>query len=69
MYSPQSNTARKWHGFSVRIEIDLVVVWLVEVDVLSVWGIGVELISVWGSELTSFCVGVENELVWSLGRN
>ena len=42
----RSNTARKLHGFSVGIEIDLVVVWVVEMDVFSVWGIGVGLISV-----------------------
>ena len=46
MYNTQSNTARKWHGFGVGIEIDLVVVWVVEIDVISVWGIGVDLISV-----------------------
>ena len=44
MYNTQSNTTRKRHGFSVGIEIDLVVVWVVEIDVVSVWG----------SELTRF---------------
>ena len=61
----QCHTARKLHGFSVGIEIDFVV-WVVDIDVISVRGIGVDLISVWGSELTSFCVGVENDMVWSL---
>ena len=31
--------------FSVGIEIDLVVVWVVEIGVISVWGIGVDVIS------------------------
>ena len=44
VYNTQSNTTRKRHGFSVGIEIDLVVVWVVEIDVVSVWG----------SELTRF---------------
>ena len=39
-------TARKCHGFSGGIEIDLFVVWVVEIDVISVWGIGVDLLSV-----------------------
>ena len=58
MYSTQSNTAGELRGFSVGIEIYLVV-WVVEIDVISVWGIGVDLISVWGSELTWLCVGVD----------
>ena len=41
MYNTQSNAARKWNGFSVGIEMD-VVVWVVEIDVISVWGIGVD---------------------------
>ena len=45
MYNTQSNTARKWHGFSAGIEIDLVVVWVVEVDEISNLGIGVGSIS------------------------
>ena len=57
MYNTQSNTARKWHGFGVGIEIDLVVVWVVEIDVISVWGIGVDLISVEGLQLTGFVLG------------
>ena len=57
MYNTQSDTAPKWHDFSVGIEIFLVVVWVVEIDVTSVWGIGVDLISVWGSDLTWFCGG------------
>ena len=40
MYNTQSNTTRKRHGFSVGIEIDLVVVWVVEIDVVSDLGIG-----------------------------
>ena len=36
---------------------------VVEIDVVSVWGIGVDLISVQGSEMTWFCVGVEDDLV------
>ena len=54
MYNTQCHTARKLHGFSVGVEIDLVVVWVVEIDMISVWRIGVDLISVWGSELTLF---------------
>ena len=46
MYNMQNNTGRQRHGFSVGIEIDLVVVWMVEIDLLSVWGIGMHLISV-----------------------
>ena len=46
MYNPPSNTGRKGHDFSVGIEIDFVVVWVVEIDAISVWGIGVDLISV-----------------------
>ena len=42
MYKTQSNMARKSHGFSVGIEIDLVAVWAVEIDVISVWGVGVD---------------------------
>ena len=57
MYNTQSNTARKRHGFSVGIDIDLVVVWVVELAVISVWGIGVDLISVQGSEFTWFLCG------------
>ena len=45
MYKTQSNTAHKSHGFSVGIEINLVVVWVVEIAVISVWGVGVDLIS------------------------
>ena len=44
-YNTPNITARKLHGFSVGIEIDFVVVWVVEVDVVSMWGIGVDLIS------------------------
>ena len=45
MHNAQSNTARKWHGFSVGIEIDLIIVWVVEKYVISVWGIIVDFIS------------------------
>ena len=45
MYNTQSKTARKLYGFSVGIEIDLFVVWVVEIDVISAWQIGVDLIS------------------------
>ena len=63
MHNTQSNTTRRRDGFSVGIEIDLVVLWVVEIDVISVWGSGVDLFSVWGSELSWFCVGVENDFV------
>ena len=46
MYNTQSNTDRKWHGVSVGIDIDVIVVWVVEIDLISVWGIGVDFISV-----------------------
>ena len=46
MYNTQYNTGLKYHGFSVGIEIDLVVVWVVDTDLISVWGIGIDLISV-----------------------
>ena len=45
MYSTQSNTAGELRGFSVGIEIYLVVC-VVEIDVISLWGIGIDLISV-----------------------
>ena len=45
MYNTHSNTARKSHGFSVGIEIDWVVVWVVEIDAVSMWEIGVDFIS------------------------
>ena len=35
-----------WYVFSVGIEIDLVLLWVVEIDAISVWSIGVDLISV-----------------------
>ena len=54
---------QKLPGFSVGINIYLVVAWVVEIDVISVRGIGVDLISVEGSELAWFCMGVENDLV------
>ena len=63
MFITQNNTCRQWQGFNVYIEIDLIVVWVVEIDLISVWGIGIDLISVLGSELTWFCVGIENDLV------
>ena len=63
MYNTHNNTARKWHGVSAGIETALIVWWVVEIGVISVWGIGVDFISVWGSELTCFCVEVENDLV------
>ena len=63
MYSPQSNTARKWHGFSVRIEIDLVVVWLVEIYVISEWGIGVVTWFQWRDHNCLGFVG-ESKMTW-----
>ena len=59
----KNNTDRKWHGSRVGIEIDVVVVWGVEIDLISVCVVGVDLISMQGSDLTWFCVGVENDLV------
>ena len=32
MYNTQINMARKWHGFSVGITNDVVVVWVVDID-------------------------------------
>ena len=49
MDNTQSNTARKWLGFSAGIKIALFVVWVVEMDVISVWAIRVDAISVYGS--------------------
>ena len=46
MCNTRNNTARKWHGVRVGIDIDLIVVWVVEIDVISEWGIEVDLISV-----------------------
>ena len=48
---------------SADIEIDLTVVSVVKIDLISVWRIGIDLISVKRSQLTSFYVGVENDLV------
>ena len=45
MYNVQNNTGPKRHGFSVDIDIDLDVVWVVEIDMISVWEIGVDVIS------------------------
>ena len=36
---------RKSLGFSVGLEINLVVVWVVEIDLVSVWGIKHDLLS------------------------
>ena len=33
-------------GFSVSIELDFVLVWVVEIDLISLWGIELDLISV-----------------------
>ena len=44
-------------GFSVRIEIDLVSVWVVDIDLISVWETKLDLISVEGSELIYFVSG------------
>ena len=38
--------SRKSLGFSVSIEIDLVLVWVIEIDMISVWGMELGLISV-----------------------
>ena len=46
MYNAQRKTARKRHGFSVGIQIDLVVVWVVEIPVISVLESEDDLISV-----------------------
>ena len=66
MYNTQSYTARKWHGFSVGIELDLVVVWVVEIDLISEWGIGGDLILCGGRKW----LGLESEskLTWSTWR-
>ena len=37
---------RKSLGFSIRIEIDMVFVWVVDIDLVSVWGIELDLSSV-----------------------
>ena len=46
VYNMLNNTGRKSHGFSVDIEIDLVVVRVVEIDLISAWGTNIYLISV-----------------------
>ena len=37
---------RKSLGFSVSIELDFVLVWVVDIDLISLWGIELDLISV-----------------------
>ena len=37
---------RSWLGFSVSMEIDMVLVMVVEIDLIPVWGIELDLISV-----------------------
>ena len=46
MYNTQNSTGRKWHDFSVYIEIELVVVWVVETFLIPAWEIGIDVISV-----------------------
>ena len=55
---------RKSLGFCVRMEIDLVFVWVVDIDLISVWRIELGLISVWGSELIRFVFGGP-KMTWS----
>ena len=50
-------------SFRVGIGIGLVSVWVDEIDLMSAQEIEIDLISVKGSELTWFCVGVEDYLV------
>ena len=58
---------RKSLGFSVSIEMDLVLK-VGEIDLISVWGIGIDLISVQRSETAWFlCVAVENDLFLAYG--
>ena len=52
VYCTQNNRSRKWQGFRVDIEIDLVDVWSDEID----------MILVWGSELTWFQCRDRNRL-------
>ena len=54
MYDTQNNTGRKWHGFSVGIEIDLVVVWVIEIYLISEWATITYLISVWDRNWLGF---------------
>ena len=72
----QSIPARKWHGFSVGIEIGLIVALVVEIDVISVWGLWFawfqyrdqnRLGFVWGSKITWFRVWIEMNLVFVSG--
>ena len=43
MYNTQKYTGGKWHGFSVDIKVDLVVVRVVEIDSISAWAIGIDM--------------------------
>ena len=45
------DAGRKSLGFSVSIEIDLILVWVVDINLISVRGFEVDLIYVEGSEL------------------
>ena len=51
------DAGRQSLGFSVSIEIDLVLVWAVDIDLISVWRVKLDIISVQGSELICFVSG------------
>ena len=41
-----SDAGRKWLGFIVSIEIDMVFVWVVDLDLISLWWVGIDLVFV-----------------------
>ena len=40
------DTGRKSLGFSVSMEVDMVLAWVVDIDLISVWRIKLDMISV-----------------------
>ena len=41
-----SDAGRKWLGFIVSIEIDMVFVWVVDLDLISLWWVGIDFVFV-----------------------
>ena len=60
------DAGRKSLRFSVSIEINLVLVWVVDVDLISAWEIELDLISVQGSELICSVSGDRKRLCSSI---
>ena len=75
------DAGRQSPGFSVSIEIGLVLVWMVNIDLISVWRVKLDIISVWGSQLIYFvsacrkwlafriCIETDLDFVWCSTAN